>query len=66
MGVGYPISIEVQQLGGSVTAWCWILVDSARFLAKTIRELGLSTQHFPKPTIRYNLSHQNNTFAVRL
>ena len=23
-----------QQLGGSVCAWCWILVDSGRFLTK--------------------------------
>ena len=38
MGPGVPIPSE---LGGSVTAWCGILVDSGRFLAKTIKGLGL-------------------------
>ena len=27
--------------GGSVTAWCWILADSGRFLGKTSRGLWL-------------------------
>ena len=40
-GVGCPKSSQVQQLGGSVTAWCWILVDSGKFLAKTKGVLGL-------------------------
>ena len=39
MGPGVPI--QAKSAGGSVTAWCWILVDSGRFSAKTIRGLGL-------------------------
>ena len=41
-GAGCPTSIQVQRLGGSVTAWCWILVFSGRFLAKTIRGLRVN------------------------
>ena len=37
---------QFQFLGGSVTAWCWILVDSGRFLAKIARGLGLIWFHF--------------------
>ena len=45
-GAGCPNSSQVQQLGGSVTAWCWILADSGRFLAKiaTVGGLGLMGQ----------------------
>ena len=38
-GARCPNSSQVQQLGGSVYAWCWILADSGRFLA---RGLGLN------------------------
>ena len=31
MGPGVPIPSEVKQLGGSVTAWCWILMDSVLY-----------------------------------
>ena len=41
---GCPISIQVQQLGGCVTAWCWILVDSGRFLAKIARGYNTTTK----------------------
>ena len=41
MGLGVPIPAKSQQLGGSVTAWCCILVDSGRSLAKVSRGLGL-------------------------
>ena len=44
MGPGVPNSSSVQQMGGSVTAWCWILADSGRFLAKRARRLRLMTQ----------------------
>ena len=30
-GAGCPNSIRVKQLGGSVTAWCWILMDSVLY-----------------------------------
>ena len=40
MGPGVPIQ-PIQQLGGSsVTAWCWILADSGRFLVKIARGGG--------------------------
>ena len=44
MGARCPNSIatcKVQQLGGSVPAWCWILADSGRFLSdKKLGGLG--------------------------
>ena len=30
-GAGCPNSSYVQQLGGSVTAWCWIMMDSVLY-----------------------------------
>ena len=58
MGLG--VSIQVQQLGGSVTAWCWILVDSGMFLAKIARGLGLrqcgwQTWNILKMLVRHRL-----------
>ena len=41
MGPGVPNSSHIRQLGGSVTAWCWSLADSGRFLAEIARVLGL-------------------------
>ena len=41
MGPGVPILSRVQQLCGSVCAWCWILADWGRFFAKITREIGL-------------------------
>ena len=41
MGPGVLIPAKSNSLGGSVCAWCWILEDSGRFLAKIARGLGL-------------------------
>ena len=39
-GAGCPNSGYVQHVGHSVCAWCWILADSGRFLAKIARGYG--------------------------
>ena len=43
MGPGVPIPTKSNSLGGRVTAWCWILADSERFLAQI--PLGLELIH---------------------
>ena len=41
MGPGRPNSSWVQQLGGSVCAWCWVLVASGKFIAKIAKGLEI-------------------------
>ena len=47
MGPGVPIPAKSNSWVVSVAAWCWILVDSGRYLAKIARGLGFKA---PKST----------------